>query len=66
MIPIVVVIVYLAVTLYIGLVAFGKGKSNTEDFFLASRTIGPMVFFMSLRTDLGSRRDLHGRSSVCG
>lgn len=48
MIPVIVVIVYLLITLYIGSVAFSKSKNNTEDFFLASRTIGPMVFFMSL------------------
>ena len=48
MIPVIVVFAYLAVVACIGLVAFKKSKSNTEDFFLASRTIGPMVFFLSL------------------
>ena len=48
MVPVIVVCIYLLVTLYIGSIAFRKGKSNTEDFFLANRTIGPMVFFMSL------------------
>jgi solute:Na+ symporter, SSS family len=48
MIPVVVVFVYLAIVAAIGLVAFKKSKSNTEDFFLAGRTIGPMVFFLSL------------------
>src|ERR1041384_3622360 len=48
MVPVIVVIIYLLVTLYIGSVAFSKSKNNTEDFFLASRTIGPMVFFLSL------------------
>src|SRR5712692_11472548 len=48
MIPVIVVFAYLAVVAGIGLVAFKKGKSNTEDFFLASRTIGPMIFFLSL------------------
>lgn len=48
MIPVIVVFLYLAVVASIGLVAFRKGKSNTEDFFLASRTIGPMVFFLSI------------------
>jgi len=48
MVPVIVVIVYLAITLYIGSIAFRRSKNNTEDFFLASRTIGPMVFFMSL------------------
>src|SRR5579864_1711136 len=48
MIPVIVVFAYLAVVALIGLVAFQKSKSNTEDFFLASRTVGPMVFFLSL------------------
>ena len=48
MIPVIVVFAYLAVVALIGLVAFQKSKSNTEDFFLASRTIGPMVFFLSI------------------
>jgi len=48
MIPVIVVFLYLAIVAFIGLVAFRKGKSNTEDFFLASRTIGPMVFFLSI------------------
>jgi len=48
MIPVIVVFAYLAVVAGIGLVAFKKSQSNTEDFFLASRTIGPMVFFLSL------------------
>ena len=48
MVPVIVVFIYLAVTLYIGSIAFRKSKDNTEDFFLANRTIGPMVFFMSL------------------
>ena len=48
MIPAIVVFIYLAVVLCIGSVAFRKGKANTEDFFLANRTIGSMVFFLSL------------------
>ncbi len=48
MIPIIVLFVYLAVIVTIGFVAFKRGQSNTEDFFLANRTIGPMVFFLSL------------------
>jgi solute:Na+ symporter, SSS family len=48
MIPAVVILIYLAVVAGIGLFAFKKSKSNTEDFFLASRTIGPMVFFLSI------------------
>ena len=42
--PVVVIILYLVVVACIGSVAFRRGKENTEDFFLASRTIGPMVF----------------------
>jgi SSS family solute:Na+ symporter len=48
MIPVVVIFIYLAIVAGIGLFAFKQNKSNTEDFFLASRTIGPMVFFLSL------------------
>src|SRR5437868_4210647 len=48
MIPAIVIGIYLAIVAYIGSVAFRRGKENTEDFFLASRTIGPMVFFLSL------------------
>src|SRR5580704_15691090 len=48
MIPVIVLFIYLAIIATIGLVAFRKGRADTEDFFLASRTIGPMVFFLSL------------------
>lgn len=48
MIPVIVVCIYLAIIAVIGSVAFKKGKQNTEDFFLASRTIGAMVFFLSI------------------
>src|SRR4030088_1622899 len=48
MIPLIVIGIYLAVVLYIGIFAFRKGKSTGEDFFLASRSIGPIVFFLSL------------------
>src|SRR5207245_10126018 len=48
MTPVNVVLVYLAIVGYIGSVAFRKGKANTADFFLASRTIGSLVFFLSL------------------
>src|SRR6195952_5995874 len=46
--PITVIGIYLAVVLYIGIFAFRRGKSTGEDFFLASRSIGPIVFFLSL------------------
>src|SRR5436309_4845121 len=48
MIPTIVVFIYLAIVAYIGSVAVRRGKENTEDFFLTSRTIGPMVFFLSI------------------
>src|SRR3984885_8930618 len=48
MVPVIVLFIYLAIIAAIGLFAYKRGKANTEDFFLASRTIGPMVFFLSL------------------
>lgn len=48
MIPVVVVCIYLAVIAVIGSVAFRRSKANTEDFFLANRAIGSMVFFLSI------------------
>src|SRR5437764_401034 len=48
MIALVVIALYLAVVLYVGIFAFRKGKSTGEDFFLASRSIGSIVFFLSL------------------
>src|SRR5437762_2496678 len=48
MIPVVVILVYLAVIAFLGSAAFRRGKSNTEDFFLANRSIGEMVFFLSI------------------
>jgi solute:Na+ symporter, SSS family len=47
-IPVAIVCLYLAVIAVIGSIAFTKTKANTEDFFLANRTIGSMVFFLSL------------------
>ncbi len=48
MIPVIVVFAYLVVVALIGIIAYKKSTANTEDFFLASRTIGPMVFFLSI------------------
>ena len=48
MIPVIVVSIYLAIIAFIGSIAFRRTKANTEDFFLANRTIGSMVFFLSL------------------
>src|SRR6478672_11051430 len=48
MIPVVVIFTYLAVVAGIGIYAYQRSKANTEDFFLASRSLGPMVFFLSI------------------
>lgn len=48
MIPLIVILLYLVVIAYIGSVAYKQSKNSTEDFFLASRTIGSVVFFLSL------------------
>ena len=48
MIPVIVVCIYLAIIAAIGSVAFRRSKANTEDFFLANRAIGSMVFFLSI------------------
>ena len=49
MIPAIVVFIYLAVVLYIGIFAFRRsGREKAEDYFLASRSLGPFVFLFSL------------------
>ena len=50
MIPTLIVLVYLAIVVYIGVFAFRQahGKQEVEDYFLASRSLGPFVFLMSL------------------
>jgi solute:Na+ symporter, SSS family len=48
MIPATIVFVYLALVLYVGIFAFRKGKTSREDFFLANRALGPMVFLLAL------------------
>src|SRR5687768_18439568 len=50
LIPAIVVFIYLAVVLYIGIFAFRKAasKRQAEDYFLASRSLGPFVFLFSL------------------
>jgi len=48
MTPAIVVFVYLAVVLYIGIFAFRKGKTSGEDFFLASRSLGQYIFLLAL------------------
>lgn len=48
MIPVIVVGIYLVIIAVIGSVAFSRSKANTEDFFLANRAVGSMVFFLSI------------------
>ena len=48
MLPAIIVFGYLAVVFYIGIFAFRKGKNQSEDFFLAGRSLGPAVFLLSL------------------
>ncbi len=48
MIPALVVFGYLAVVLGIGIFAGRTRSGDAEDFFLAGRTIGPVVFLLSL------------------
>ena len=48
MIPLLVVLVYLALIACIGGLAYRRGRANTEDFFLAGRSVGSMVFFLSI------------------
>jgi SSS family solute:Na+ symporter len=48
MLPVILILLYLAVIAFIGSIAFRRGKTNTEDFFLANRSVGEMVFFLSL------------------
>jgi solute:Na+ symporter, SSS family len=49
MIPAIVVLVYLAAVLSIGLVARATSRQpDAEDFFLAGRSLGPVVFLLSL------------------
>ncbi|MBL8210957.1 MAG: sodium:solute symporter family protein [Bryobacterales bacterium] len=47
--PAIFVFAYLAVVLYIGIFAFRRPHpEGAEDFFLASRSLGPLVFLLSL------------------
>jgi SSS family solute:Na+ symporter len=48
MIPAIVVFVYLAIVLYVGLFAFRRGTGSREDFFLASRSLGPWIFLLTV------------------
>ena len=40
--------VYLGLVLYVGLFAFRKGTDSREDFFVASRSLGPWVFLLTV------------------
>ena len=48
MIPVLVVAAYLALVLYVGIFAFRKSKGTGEDYFVASRALGPYVFLLAL------------------
>ena len=48
MIPSIVVFIYLAIVLYIGVFAFRRSTGSGEDFFVASRSLGQWVFLLSL------------------
>jgi SSS family solute:Na+ symporter len=50
LIPAIVVFIYLAVVVYIGVFAFQKsrGSHRAEDYFLANRSLGTFVFLLSL------------------
>jgi SSS family solute:Na+ symporter len=50
LIPAIIVFLYLAIVVYIGVFAFRKssGRQKAEDYFLASRSLGPYVFLLSL------------------
>jgi SSS family solute:Na+ symporter len=49
-IPALIVFAYLALVIYIGVFAFRSrgGKQDAEEYFLASRSLGPAVFLLSL------------------
>jgi SSS family solute:Na+ symporter len=48
MIPALIVFAYLAIVLYIGIFAFRRSKESGEDYFLASRALGPVIFLLAL------------------
>ena len=49
MIPTLIVFAYLAIVVYIGVFAFRRGGAQgAEEYFLASRSLGPTVFLLSL------------------
>src|SRR6516225_6907188 len=48
MIPVAIIFLYVGLIAFVGSIAYRIGRSNTEDFFLANRSVGEMVFFLSL------------------
>src|SRR4029077_15523225 len=50
MIPALIVFLFLAIVVYIGVFAFRRSSraQEAEDYFLAGRSLGPFVFLMSL------------------
>src|SRR5208337_2298455 len=48
MTPILVILLYLVLIAFVGSIAFRRGKTDTEDFFLANRSVGGVVFFLSI------------------
>ncbi len=48
MLPALVVFLYLAIVLYVGIFAFRKRTQSKEEFFVANRSLGTFVFLMSL------------------
>jgi SSS family solute:Na+ symporter len=46
--PLLFVLAYLAIVLYIGVFAFRQSRGQAEDYFLAGRSLGPWVFLLSL------------------
>lgn len=48
MTPAIIVFAYLAVVLYIGIFAFRRGTGSSEDFFVAGRSLGPLIFLLTL------------------
>ena len=48
MIPALVVFLYLAIILYVGIFAFRRRENTSEDFFLAGRSLGPWVFLLTV------------------
>jgi SSS family solute:Na+ symporter len=48
LIPLAFFVLYLCTLLGIGYYAYTKSKRTSEDYFVASRTIGPVVLFLSL------------------